>query len=142
MGMSTGMSGNGVQRYQAMSEINVTPLVDIMLVLLIIFMVTAPLLTHGIEVDLPNAQADAMTAQAEPLTISVTADGTPSIEGERMTLPQLVDKVRYIRQSTPEIRIFVRGDSAAQYGSVMGVMGSLKSAGIEQVGLITKPSNS
>ncbi|ABK42995.1 Cell division and transport-associated protein TolR [Magnetococcus marinus MC-1] len=141
MGMNAGMGNGGVHRFQAMSDINVTPLVDIMLVLLIIFMVTAPLLTHGIEVELPHVQSDAITAQVEPLTISVSPDGSASIEGERMSLSEMTDKVTFVRKSTPSIRIFVRGDTHAAYGHVMAVMGALKAAGIEQVGLITQPNS-
>ena len=95
------------------SEINVTALVDVMLVLLIIFMVTAPLLTQGVEVNLPKTSADPLPTQAEPLVISVTAQGTPAIETRNITMDEMVIKVRAIRQQNPTIQIYVRGDKDA-----------------------------
>nr|CRH07147.1 Protein tolR [Candidatus Magnetococcus massalia] len=133
------MSGRGVDRFSAMSEINVTPLVDIMLVLLIIFMVTAPLLNHGVEVDLPQATAKPLPTKQEPLVISVLPDGTPAIEDRPMSMEGMVEKVVAIRRANPSVAVYVRGDRAAEYGSIMKVMGSLQSAGIDQVGLVTEP---
>ncbi|OSM01753.1 protein TolR [Magnetofaba australis] len=143
MGMNVGMGGGLGQRPERpMSEINVTPLVDIMLVLLIIFMVTAPLLTQGVEVNLPGTSSDPLPSQAEPLVISVTANGAPAIETQPVTMDEMVTKVRAIRDQNPNIQIFVRGDRNAAYGSVMEVMGRLHAAGIRRVSLITQPPKS
>ncbi|MGN7612696.1 protein TolR [Magnetococcales bacterium HHB-1] len=132
--------GGGPGRHQAMSEINVTPLVDIMLVLLIIFMVTAPLLQQGVEVNLPEEDTAALsTTNAEPLVVSVTRDGQPSIEGRTVTMETLVEKLTAIRNNRPDLTIFIRGDKDTAYGSVMAVMAGLQRAGFTQIGLVTEP---
>ncbi|MBF0180800.1 MAG: protein TolR [Magnetococcales bacterium] len=139
MGMGTGMGGSGSDRLTAMSEINVTPMVDIMLVLLVIFMVTAPLLTQGVEVNLPDSQASAINTNDEPLVISVTANGATYIEERAVTVTEMTDKIRAIRANNPNFPVFVRGDRNAAYGAVMAVMSQLQQAGVDRVGLITEP---
>lgn len=139
MAMSMSMSGSGSDRVSTMSEINVTPLVDVMLVLLVIFMVTAPLLTQGVEVNLPDSEANAMSTDQEPLVISVTASGATFIEERAVNITEMVDKIRGIRANNPNFPIYVRGDRNAAYGSIMTVMAQLQMAGVERVGLITEP---
>jgi biopolymer transport protein TolR len=122
-----------------MSDINVTPMVDIMLVLLVIFMVTAPLLTQGVEVNLPAASASPLQSKQEPLIITVNQDGLTYIEKNLQNSTQLIEKVRAIRKSNPELPIFVRGDRKTAYGSVMLVMAQLQQAGVDRIGLVTEP---
>ncbi|MEO5346963.1 MAG: protein TolR [Magnetococcus sp. YQC-9] len=122
-----------------MSEINVTPLVDVMLVLLVIFMVTAPLLTQGVEVNLPDSEANALSTEQEPLVISVTANGSTYIEERAVTVTEMVDKIRGIRANKPNFPVYVRGDRTAAYGLIMTVMTQLQMAGVDKVGLITEP---
>lgn len=139
MGMSTNMGHQGPQQHQAMSEINVTPMVDIMLVLLVIFMVTAPLLTQGVEVNLPDSEAAAMSTNDEPLVISVAANGTTYIEERVVSITDMTEKIRAIRKANPNFPVYVRGDRNAAYGSIMTVMAQLQQAGVDRVGLITEP---
>ncbi|GAB0058258.1 Biopolymer transport protein ExbD [Candidatus Magnetaquicoccaceae bacterium FCR-1] len=139
MAMSMNMSGSGSDRVSTMSEINVTPLVDVMLVLLVIFMVTAPLLTQGVEVNLPDSEANAMSTDHEPLVISVTANGATFIEERAVNITEMVDKIRGIRANNPNFPVYVRGDRNAAYGSIMTVMTQLQMAGVDRVGLITEP---
>lgn len=124
--------GNG-----PMSEINVTPLVDVMLVLLIVFMVAAPMMTVGVPIDLPETQARQMDSQSEPITVSVTPDGLVYIGDEAVGIDALVESVGAIATNGTEDRIYVRGDGAASYGTVMQVMGRLSGAGYSKIGLIT-----
>ena len=120
-----------------MSEINVTPFVDVMLVLLIVFMVTAPLLTVGVPVDLPKTRAPALGQDREPLSITVRKDGTVFLQKERIPEAALVDKLTAIAANGYDQRIFVRGDDQVNYGKVMEVMGLLASAGFTHIGLVT-----
>ena len=122
-----------------MAEINVTPMVDVMLVLLIIFMVSAPLLTVGVPLDLPQTRAKALNQDKEPLTVSVTATGV-YLQNTEIPVEELVPKLKAIieaRGGTDE-RIFVRGDKAVEYGAVMKVMGRLSEAGFTRVALVTE----
>jgi biopolymer transport protein TolR len=121
-----------------MSEINVTPFVDVMLVLLIIFMVAAPLLTVGVEIDLPDADAPAIADQEEPLTISVTADAVLFLNDQEIAAANLVPRLRAITAENPDIPIFVRGDENTSYGAVMETWGMIKSAGFDEVALIVE----
>lgn len=136
--MSMGSSGGGRDGYSSMSDINVTPMVDIMLVLLIIFMVTAPLMTQGVEVDLPQEDSQAISTDTEPLVISVRADRMTYIEDKVVEVAVLGDKVRGIRLANPKLPVYVRGDKAVEYGAVMKVMAALQNAGVDHVGLITE----
>lgn len=119
-------------------EINVTPLVDVMLVLLVIFMVTAPLLTVGVPVDLPKANASTMDEKTEPLTITVDAKGILYLQETPLELEALVPRLVAITGSNPEARIYVRGDKTISYGRVMEVMGAISSAGFKKVALLSE----
>jgi biopolymer transport protein TolR len=121
-----------------MSEINVTPLVDVMLVLLIVFMVAAPLMTVGVPIDLPQTQAQQMNTERQPVTVSVTPEGAVFVGDEPATLETLVQQVTAVAVNGTEDRIYVRGDMTADYGSVMRVMGVLSAAGFARIGLITE----
>ncbi len=124
-------------RYQPMSEINVTPFVDVMLVLLVVFMITAPLLTVGVEVDLPKAESEALSGDDEPLTVSIDAEGQLFLQESRIALDELGPKLIAITGENPEARIFIRGDRAIDYGRVMQVMSTINMAGFTRVALIT-----
>ncbi|OAZ11489.1 protein TolR [Thalassospira indica] len=125
-------------RRAAMSDINVTPMVDVMLVLLVIFMVAAPLMTVGVEVDLPETSAAPMTGQDEPLVVSVSAEGTIYIMDSEIAQDTLTEKLTAITENKADTRIFVRGDKAIDYGRVMQVMGLIKDAGFSKVALIAE----
>ena len=125
------------KRSPAMSEINVTPFVDVMLVLLIVFMVTAPLLTVGVPVDLPKTRAPALGQDKEPLSITVSKDGKIYLQKEVVAEEALVPKLQAISQNGYDQRIFVRGDKTVAYDRVMVVMGLLASAGFTHIGLVT-----
>ncbi len=134
-------AGYGARRYgsyQPMSEINVTPMVDVMLVLLVVFMITAPLLTVGVPVDLPRTSASQMVGQDEPLVISVNAAGKVFLQDTEYTLDALAPRLIAITANRKETRIFVRGDKTIAYGTVMAVMGSIHRAGFRRVALITE----
>jgi len=133
----TSARGRGRMRRRAMAEINVTPFVDEMLVLLIVFMVTAPLLTVGVPVDLPKTRAPALGQDREPLSITIKRDGTIFLQKEPIPENQLVDRLTAVAANGYNQRIFVRGDTAANYGKVMEVMGLLAAAGFTHIGLVT-----
>jgi biopolymer transport protein TolR len=120
-----------------MSEINVTPFVDVMLVLLIIFMVSAPLLTVGVPIDLPDTQAKAMNADTQPITVSVSNEGKIYLQETEIPIEEVVPKLQAISKTGYEERIFVRGDKAADYGTVMKVMARISAAGFKNIGLVT-----
>ena len=131
--------GMGKRRaFQPISEINVTPMVDVMLVLLVIFMVTAPLLTVGVPVDLPKTKAQVLNESDEPLVISLTAEGKVFLQETETDLKGLVPRLRAITENKADTRIFVRGDKAVAYGQVMELMSRVASAGFSRVALITK----
>ena len=130
--------GGRFARYRPMSEINVTPMVDVMLVLLVVFMVTAPLLTVGVPVDLPKTEASRIVGQDEPLVITVRADGTVYLQDTEIAMEQLIPRLAAITGNRTDTRIFVRGDRAIPYGQVMEVMGSVNLAGFDRVALITE----
>ncbi|WP_135076239.1 protein TolR [Terasakiella sp. SH-1] len=121
-----------------MSEINVTPMVDVMLVLLVIFMVTAPLLTVGVEVDLPKTKAGEIRGQDEPLAVSIDKEGNLFVQDTQVELDGLAPLLLEISKNNQDVRIFVRGDEAIDYGTVMQVMGVLNKAGFGKVALITR----
>ena len=144
MGMSVGAKGSKGGRRQRrkgalMSEINVTPMVDVMLVLLIIFMVAAPLMTVGVPIDLPETQAKAMNVDTTPLTISVDKDGGVFIMESPIPMDGLVQKLQAIAEQGYDQRIFVQGDKAADYGTVIKVMALISSAGFKNLGLVSLP---
>lgn len=130
--------GNGRKRYQPMSEINVTPFVDVMLVLLVVFMVTAPLLTVGVPVDLPKTEAAQLTDEVEPLVVSVNAQGVIFLQETEVPRENLVPRLNAVTGQRPDVRIFVRGDKAIQYGTVMEVMGLISAAGFTKVALLAE----
>ena len=127
------------RRRPVMAEINVTPMVDVMLVLLIIFMVSAPLLTVGVPVDLPQTRAKTLDQDKEPLTVSVTPKGV-YLQNTEIPVEELVPKLKAITEARggSEERIFVRGDKQVEYGTVMKVMGRLAEAGFRRVALVTE----
>ncbi|MGZ5923246.1 MAG: protein TolR [Rhizomicrobium sp.] len=124
-------------RRRPLSEINVTPFVDVMLVLLIVFMVTAPLLTVGVPVDLPKTRAQALGQDREPLSVTVKRNGKVYIQNTPVGEDELVAKLTAIAANGYDQRIFVRGDKAVDYGRVMEVMGLLSAAGFTHIGLVT-----
>ena len=126
-------------RSKPFSEINVTPFVDVMLVLLIIFMVTAPLLTVGVQVDLPETNADSLQSDNEPLEVTIDASGNIFIQETEIGISELVPKMKAITENRFDTKIYVRGDEAIDYGQIMMVLGELSGSGFTKVALITKP---
>lgn len=124
-------------RRQPMADINVTPFVDVMLVLLVIFMVTAPMLTVGVQVDLPKTKAKAIGGSDEPLAVSIDKDGNIYLQDTPMDISKVVPRLNAISGNNPDVRIFVRGDASVEYGRVMEVMGVLNAAGFGRVAMIT-----
>ncbi len=120
----------------ALSEINVTPFVDVMLVLLIIFMVTAPLLKQGIDIDIPKAKGTSLSKE-DRFTISLKKDGTIYLNNKKIELPKLIIKLKAISKVNPDV--FLEADSGMSYGKVVEIMGEIKDAGIEKLGMITEP---
>ena len=144
MGASVGQNGRSDRghrrrgrRHGLMSEINVTPFVDVMLVLLIVFMVAAPLLTVGVPIDLPEAQANALNSETQPITISVDGDGRIYLQESEIEIGEIVAKLEAIALTGYSERIYVRGDRNADYGTVMRVMARISSAGFRNLGLVT-----
>ncbi|MGH6761321.1 MAG: protein TolR [Phyllobacterium sp.] len=144
MGMSVGNQGSSGGRRNRrgrsnglVSEINVTPFVDVMLVLLIIFMVAAPMMTVGVPIDLPETQAKEMNAQTQPITVSVNDKGQIYLQETEVVLEEVVPKLEAIAKTGYEERIFVRGDKMADYGTVMQVMARISAAGFKNIGLVT-----
>ncbi len=137
-GRRRGRRGNG--RRAPMSEINVTPLVDVMLVLLIIFMVTAPLLTVGVPLDLPKTEANALgsNTQKEPLTLSINRDGKIFLQETEIAFDDIVPKLTAIAKSGFDETIYIRGDKDANYGAMMRVMGKVSAAGFRRISLVTE----
>ncbi|MDE2516588.1 MAG: protein TolR [Rhodospirillales bacterium] len=133
-----GPNGRGRGRYRPLAEINVTPLVDVMLVLLIIFMVTAPLMTSGVPVDLPKTSAQPLNSDSKPVTVSIDAQGKIFLQNTQVDLPDLVPKLQAIAQNDPTRRIFVRGDKDLAYGRIMQVMGTIQQGGFTKVALLAE----
>lgn len=132
----SGPGGQGGKTVEQNSDINVTPFVDVMLVLLIIFMVAAPMMTAGVPVDLPKSAAADMPSQTQPITVAVTPEGAIFVDETPVDETSLIATVSAL--ATPEDRIFLRGDTTANYGAVMRVMGLLSSAGYSKIGLVTE----
>src|SRR3954469_15917539 len=143
--MGMGVGGNsgggggrrrrGGRRGAVISEINVTPLVDVMLVLLIIFMVAAPMLTVGVPIDLPDTQAKAMNADTQPITVSINSAGQIYLQETEIPIDELVAKLQAISKTGYDERIFIRGDKATDYGTAMKVMARISAAGYKNIGL-------
>jgi biopolymer transport protein TolR len=131
--------GRGRRRtYRPMSDINVTPFVDVMLVLLVVFMVTAPLLTVAVPLDLPKTQAHTVNADKEPLVVSIDQSGKVYLQESAVELDELIEKLKAITGANPDARIFVRGDKTVPYGRIMEVMGTINSAGFNKVALVAE----
>lgn len=130
--------GGGRGRYRAMAEINVTPLVDVMLVLLIVFMVAAPLMTSGVTVDLPKASAAPLAQDSEPLTVSVNAEGKIFLQETELTLTDLAPRLEAISENKTDRRIFVRGDKGVSYGRIMETMAAITQGGFTKVALLAE----
>jgi biopolymer transport protein TolR len=138
---SAGGRGRRGRRRPVMSDINVTPFVDVMLVLLIVFMVSAPLLTVGVPIDLPQSQAKTLPQNNEPLSVSVTDDGKLYLQKDEIALNDLIPKLKAIidaRGGNTDETIYVRGDKKVDYGTMMRVMGRISGAGYHKVALITE----
>ncbi len=144
MGMSTTRSGRGrrgrrFRRHGLNAEINVTPLVDVMLVLLIVFMIAAPLLSVGVPVELPKTDAKSLPSQQEPITITVDEEGGVFLQDTEVTLDLLVERLVAIAGNGYEERIYLRADEDSDYGAVMKVMARVNAAGFSNLGLVTDP---
>ena len=124
---------------EPISEINVTPFVDVMLVLLIIFMVTAPLLTVGVQVDLPESSADTLPEDTEPLTLTINSKGEIFIQETKVEYEKIIAKILAVSNNRTDTRIFVRGDKTINYGRVLEIMGMLSGSGFTKVALISEP---
>jgi len=143
MGADLKARGGGGRRkgkYKPMAQINVTPFVDVMLVLLIIFMVTAPLLATGVKVDLPQTSAKTLSQDDKPLSVSLRSDGKVFLNDTEVQTETLVERIRAIGEVSNETRIFVRADETLSYGKVMRVMGMINGAGFNKVALVTQPT--
>lgn len=132
-------SGKRRVRQRPFTDINVTPMVDVMLVLLVIFMVTAPMMTTGVTVDLPDSNAAPVPGQDEPLAVSVAADGKVYVQKTPVQVKDLRAKLKAVAGAKKDTRIFVRGDKSVDYGRVMLVVGEINAAGFAKVALITEP---
>lgn len=147
MGMAVGQPGGGRsrrrgKRHALVSEINVTPFVDVMLVLLIIFMVAAPLLTVGVPIDLPESRAGALNSETTPITVSVNADGQVYLQETEIAIEDIVPTLEAVATTGYDERIYVRADGSANYAMVMRVLGRINGAGYRNVGLVTLPEDS
>ncbi|HEY2133692.1 MAG TPA: protein TolR [Acetobacteraceae bacterium] len=142
--MAGGLNGSGRGssrgRYRPLAEINVTPLVDVMLVLLIIFMVTAPLISSSVNIDLPKVSASPLNQDSEPLKVQIDAQGNVFLQDDPVQLPELVTKLQAISQDQKDRRIFLRGDKANSYERVLQVMATIIQGGFTKVALLTDPS--
>ena len=130
--------GRGSARRGRLSEINVTPFVDVMLVLLIVFMVAAPMMTVGVPVDLPKSAASELTGQVKPVTVSVKADGKIFLQEAEVTREQLVPKLQALVPAPAETSIQVRGDTAASYGIINQILGDLNKSGFKKFALLSE----
>jgi biopolymer transport protein TolR len=129
------------EELKPMSQINITPMVDVMLVLLIIFMVAAPMLTQGVNVDLPDANAPQIRQQIEPLVISIQRNGDVYLQNHQVKAEQVAPRVAAMRKAKPNLPVFIRGDAKTAYEHVARIMGDLEAAGIQQISLVTEPQH-
>jgi biopolymer transport protein TolR len=132
------MAFDSGQRGQLASQINVTPLVDVMLVLLVIFMVTAPMIQQGVEVSVPRVRASALPGKEEQFVVSITRDDEVYLNDTKLGLDQLTEKLQAIAVARPDREVFVRADEQVSYGAVIKTMAAIKAAGIENVGMVTE----
>ena len=146
--MAMGMGSSGQRknrrtgRQNAFTDINITPMVDVMLVLLVIFMVAAPMMTTGVSVDLPKSNASVVAGQDEPLAVSIAPDGKVYVQKTQVAIKDLQAKLKAIIGAKKETRIFVRGDKAVDYGRIMQVVSEINAAGFNKVALITDTADS
>ena len=126
------------QRGKPVSQINVTPLVDVMLVLLIIFMVTAPIIQQGVEVSIPKVKAAALKSNEEEFVVSITREGQTYLNDTKLQPAELTDKLEAISHTRPDLQVFIRADEQVAYGEVIRTMAAIKAAGIENVGMVTQ----
>ncbi len=124
----------------SIAQINVTPLVDVMLVLLVIFMVTAPIIQQGVSVDLPKTRAAGLNSQEDPLVVGLAKDGTVYLNDNQIALADLRGKLLAIGQTTPDRAVLLRADRSVPYGDVVGVIAAIKEAGINKLGMVTEPA--
>jgi biopolymer transport protein TolR len=136
--MKTEASGGRGRRRTPISEINVTPMVDVMLVLLVIFMITAPLMQQGVEIELPKTQSAGLN-QDDPLIVSVKKDGTIFVQRAEVPLPELEGKLTAIFATRADQKVFLRADARAEYGTVAKTLAALRRAGARQIGMVTEP---
>jgi biopolymer transport protein TolR len=142
VGGSRGKGGRGrrgVPRYGAMADINMTPFIDVMLVLLIIFMVAAPLLTNGVTVDLPKASAGALNVEQKPVSIAIDDKGQIFVQDQPVADAEVVDRLKALATDGPDTRVYVRAARTVAYGRVAEIMGEVTSAGYKKVALVTDP---
>ena len=132
------MAFDSGQRGKLASQINVTPLVDVMLVLLIIFMITAPIIQQGVEVSIPKVKAAALTSKEEEFVISITRDGETYLNDRKLDPGELTDKLQAISHTRPDLQVFIRADEQVAYGEVIRTMAAIKAAGVDNVGMVTQ----
>lgn len=132
--------GRGQPRYRAMAEINMTPFIDVMLVLLIIFMVAAPLLATGVPIDLPQTKAAALNIDRKPISVAIDPKGDIFINDDPVKLEELADKLKAAAKDGPDERIYVRGANQVNYGRIAEVMSIITTAGFKRVALVTEPA--
>ena len=133
------MAGRTSREHRAFSEINVTPFVDVMLVLLIIFMVTAPMLHEGLDVALPQVTGESIAKESSTVTVTVTKEGRVFVDQEEVTLAELTGRMEQMRRFWPDKKVLLKGDKNVPYGTVVEVMAALRSAGIVDLGMVTEP---
>jgi biopolymer transport protein TolR len=133
------MAFSSERNNEALSQINVTPLVDVMLVLLVIFMVTAPILQQGVSVNLPRVQAGALTGEEVQLVVTVNPQGKVYLNDTAMAVPELLTKLQAIRREQPDRSVYLRADAAVPYGEVMRVIAAIRQAGVQRLGMVTEP---
>lgn len=126
------------KKHLLMNEINVTPFVDVMLVLLIIFMVTAPLLTTGVKVNLPQSNAKSISEKKEPITITINSKAEIFLQKKKMSTKKLIEKLNMLKRQNPDLKIYIRGDRKLDYGKIMALMGNINRAGFKKVALVTE----
>ncbi len=137
----SGRGRRGVPRYGAMADINMTPFIDVMLVLLIIFMVAAPLLTNGVTVDLPKAAAGALNVDQKPIAVSIDDKGQVFLMDQPVDDAQVIDRLKALATDGPDTRIYLRAAKTVPYGRVAEIMGEVTSAGYKKVALVTEPKD-
>jgi biopolymer transport protein TolR len=135
------MDASSQRESSAIAQINVTPLVDVMLVLLVIFMVTAPIIQQGVQVNLPQAQSNAIPGSEQPLVVSVAKNGKIYLNDNVVTLGELGQKLRAIKKLQADKQVYLRADQDVRYGIVMKTIAEIKQAGIEKLGMVTRPSS-